>query len=206
MKTSNITKIAGAAAVALACAVSAPASAATIDFATGGNGTASGGAVGALTYTTSCAAGGFLNTGCTVTQSANGLGVNGSPDLQPLEIDGIPGWEVVTVTFSWAVKLVDISLGLIDSNDDMEWSVNGGSWTHVGATIPTPVVIGANNVTSFSVRASNVNTFFGLVPELNDNFTLASATISPVPVPAAGLMLVGALGGLAALRRKRKAA
>lgn len=32
-----------------------------------------------------------------------------------------------------------------------------------------------------------------------------SVTVAPVPVPAAGLLLVGALGGLAALRRRRKA-
>ncbi|MGC1430312.1 MAG: VPLPA-CTERM sorting domain-containing protein [Albidovulum sp.] len=34
---------------------------------------------------------------------------------------------------------------------------------------------------------------------------LAGVGIAPVPVPAAGLMLIGGLGGLAALRRRRKA-
>jgi hypothetical protein len=39
-----------------------------------------------------------------------------------------------------------------------------------------------------------------------DGFGLDGARIALVPVPAAGLMLLGALGGLAALRRRKKAA
>lgn len=34
----------------------------------------------------------------------------------------------------------------------------------------------------------------------------AATTLSPVPLPASGLLLIGALGGLAVLRRRRKAA
>ncbi len=34
---------------------------------------------------------------------------------------------------------------------------------------------------------------------------LAGVGIAPVPVPAAGLLMVGGLGGLAALRRRKKA-
>ena len=37
-------------------------------------------------------------------------------------------------------------------------------------------------------------------------FYLSSATVSAIPVPAAGLLMVGALGALGALRRKRAAA
>lgn len=41
----------------------------------------------------------------------------------------------------------------------------------------------------------------------NDAFTIDGATISPVPIPAAGFLLVGGLGALGALRaRKQKAA
>jgi len=36
--------------------------------------------------------------------------------------------------------------------------------------------------------------------------TLSFTTIAPVPLPASGLMLLGAMGGAAALRRRKKAA
>ena len=39
-----------------------------------------------------------------------------------------------------------------------------------------------------------------------DEFYIDSITVAAVPIPAAGLMLLGALGGLAAVRRSRRAA
>jgi hypothetical protein len=194
-------KMAGAAA-ALVLMASAP-QAATIDFS---GGAAGGVGFGGITYAASATATGILQfCGASVSVSANGLGVNGCPDTDPGQIDGFPIFsaETLTITFSKAVKLVDFTLALLDGNDDMEWSINGGSFTQVGAPIPTPIGVG-QKVTSFSIRASGVlfaDGWFG-----NDDFTLKGATVAPVPLPAAGLLLVGGIGGLAALRRKRKAA
>lgn len=39
-----------------------------------------------------------------------------------------------------------------------------------------------------------------------DGYDVAQISVAPVPLPAAGLMLLGGLGGLAALRRRKKAA
>lgn len=39
-----------------------------------------------------------------------------------------------------------------------------------------------------------------------DGYDVAKVSIAPVPLPAGGLMLLGGLGGLAALRRRKKAA
>lgn len=199
-------RLAGAAALAAGLAMATAGGATTINFGTGGNGNAAGGSAGALTYTTSCSATGIINYGgCAVTQTADGLGVNGMPDTQPTQIDGFPifSQETLTITFSWAVNLLDFSLGLLDRNDDLEWAINGGPFTHIGPGLNNPIAVGLNYVTSFSVRASGQIFADGLG---NDDFTLASANVAPVPVPAAGLLLAGAVGGLAALRRKRKAA
>ncbi|RJK95227.1 VPLPA-CTERM sorting domain-containing protein [Paracoccus aestuarii] len=38
-----------------------------------------------------------------------------------------------------------------------------------------------------------------------DGYDVAQISVAPVPLPAAGLMLLGGLGGLAALRRRKKA-
>ncbi len=46
-------------------------------------------------------------------------------------------------------------------------------------------------------------TFLQSDPHRSQN--LVTATLAPVPLPAAGLLLIGALGGLAALRRRRTA-
>ncbi|MCB1312563.1 MAG: VPLPA-CTERM sorting domain-containing protein, partial [Sedimentitalea sp.] len=39
-----------------------------------------------------------------------------------------------------------------------------------------------------------------------NQFYIGAATVAPVPVPAAGLLLLTALGGLGVARRRRKAA
>jgi hypothetical protein len=41
---------------------------------------------------------------------------------------------------------------------------------------------------------------------VNDSFTLDGAAITPVPLPAAGWLMLAGVGGLAAMRRRRKAA
>lgn len=70
---------------------------------------------------------------------------------------------------------------------------------------------GAPGFVGASFAAISVTEIFFTVLSSNDQYgfadgALAGIGIAPVPVPAAGLMLLGGLGGLAALRRRRKKA
>ncbi|MCR8725240.1 VPLPA-CTERM sorting domain-containing protein [Frigidibacter sp. ROC022] len=156
-------------------------------------------------FSASCSVAGIVNANCSVTQTSNGLGVDGNPDLiDPDQIDGFPVFsaETLTITFNYAVNLVEFTLGLLDGYDDYELSINGGSFSHFGPGVSNPIVVGQNYVSSFSIRASGElkkeDWYVG-----NDAFTLRSMTVASVPLPAGGLLLVGALGGLGALRRRK---
>ena len=202
MKYSTLKGFAGAAALAIFVVSASQSSATTINFATGGDGTAAGGSVagGPLTYTTSALATGYLNQdGAEVTQGIKGLGINGMPDNEPGQIDNRPGTETLTITFSWAVKLLDISLGFLDGLDRFWITTNNSPEVRYGPGLTNPIAIGENYVTWFSISANEL----GARTYGRDIFTLASANIAAVPVPAAGFLLMGALGGLAALRRRK---
>lgn len=190
---------------ALVLGAAGPAAAATIDFTSSGTGAAGVVAGGPLSYTSSASTSGFLNYAPpSVTVGVDGLGVNGRPDTNPGQIDGFPLFsaETLTITFSWAVNLLGFELGLLDRNDDYEISYNGGAFEYFGPNLTNPMT-GRNYVTSFSIRGSGVLFQDGLG---NDDFTLKYANVAPVPLPAAGFLLVGALGGIAALRRRKSLA
>lgn len=153
-----------------------------------------------------CDAGGAFNVGCTVTTGGNGIGVNGYPDLQPGQIDGFFGSETLYVTFDHAVTLVEFTLGQFNApykflwwtkkekDDTFDVSFDGAPFLNDQTTNPFVV---NQIVTGFALRAGSDN--------LSD-FTLASMTVAPVPLPAAGWLMLGGIGALAAMRRRRKAA
>ena len=78
---------------------------------------------------------------------------------------------------------------------------NGGGANFVASVVFDVTTAGslANNPFSlFGVRAQSTSG-----PE--DSIKFGLVQLPPVPVPAAGFLMLGALGGLAALRRRRKA-
>jgi hypothetical protein len=99
-----------------------------------------------------------------------------------------------------ASNVIDYSLGSLVSG-----SVTGpsailgtavGTWTKITASF---IVETAGNYSLRFAANGTQNTYGGLI----DN--VAIDYVAPVPVPAAGLLLLGGLGGLAALKRRRKA-
>jgi hypothetical protein len=162
-------------------------------------------AAGGPSITITAGASGILNGGTpTLFQSAGGLGVNGSPDLNPGDIDGSPIFssEFVTVTFGWAVNLLSFGLSGVDPNDNYDISVNGGVFSN-GLVAMASNTVGQNYVTSFVLRASGtpfVDGIFG-----NDDFQLASIDVASVPLPAAGFLLIAGLGALGVAGARRRA-
>lgn len=188
------------------------ASAATVTFTgpnrAGPSGTTSGDiAVGYVASASAYDSLGFNSIPATVTQTAAGLGVNsqayGFPDGNPNQIDGRPvtTGEALTITFDYAVDLDSFTLGLFNPGiDDYTIYING-ALAGVGATATNG---GFEDVTSFTIQANGVLFLDGLGAG-NDAFTLASFSVSSVPLPAGAGLLAGALG-LLALARRRKAA
>lgn len=210
------------------------ASAVTLNFATPGGASGATGIAG-ITYSTTGSSGSSFPGDFPGTPSAldvvasnagvyNGLGVNGAGDpagsgakTLDTRVAGVSvagSWEMLTVSFSAAVNLTDFLLSRFDANDDFEYSLNGGAFTTIAAMNPLATPTGSavdqpdvnfflgafNAVTSFSIRVS------GTSATDDDDFLLREMEISAVPLPAGGLLLLGGLAGLAALRRRKQAA
>lgn len=145
---------------------------------------------------------GILNSSTRISQTATGLGVNGNPDTNPGNIDGFPIFssEFLTVNFHWLVTLKKIALGNVDGNDDVDLFLNNALVGSYKASVLNSTDLDAD-ITSFRIRASGTPLADGFG---NDDFTLSGFTVAPVPVPAAGLLLIGGLAALG-FARKRKA-
>lgn len=87
------------------------------------------------------------------------------------------------------------------------YSILGGVPTYLGRIL--------NDVASSSVKATSAFEYIRLVDVTLDEFPSSPSgdgfdvdfiSVAPVPLPAAGLMLLAGVGGLAAMRRRKKAA
>ncbi|MGR3322802.1 MAG: VPLPA-CTERM sorting domain-containing protein [Pseudooceanicola sp.] len=160
-----------------------------------------------------------------------GFGVMGQNGPNDNEVDGINGEEYVQVAFDSLVWLRGFA-GMLtyDGSQNgegteqvaLEYSADGGStWsTLLGNTMYDDAAPGTSNDTFGTVGLSYLDGIFGVQANMvrfkaygespfddgNANITAAALEVSEVPIPAGGLLLVSALGGFAALRRRKAAA
>jgi hypothetical protein len=218
-------KVAGVIAGAVMALGAAAANAYSIDFTkanTGATGTLFGGSV-----TWNMTASGPLNNSqafdgkSSAATAASGLafetdgyGVGVKDDEITTFANGKQEW--IKVAFSTpvlvdALYFLDLFVAKDGSSQEVAMSsINGGF--PIVSTYATDVI--GNKRAGFASSTFApilVSEIFFTIMSTNDNVgfadgALAGIGLAPVPVPAAGLLLLGGLGGIAAVRRKRKAA
>jgi hypothetical protein len=99
-----------------------------------------------------------------------------------------------------ASNVIDFSIGTLLTGSvtgpDADLGTKVGEWTKITASF---IADKAGSYKLTFAADGTPNTYGGLI----DN--VAIDYVAPVPVPAAGLLLLGGLGGLVALKRRRKA-
>ncbi len=116
----------------------------------------------------------------------------------------------LTVTAGNTVTLKDFSLGgWLNSDRNITWSVVDLFDASIIASAVSPLVSGVTGLLN-PINASSTagfHIFFG--PDgFNGGITSVNYSFNnptPIPLPAAGLLLLAGLGGLAALRRRKQA-
>ncbi|WP_152613077.1 hypothetical protein [Tateyamaria sp. ANG-S1] len=143
-----------------------------------------------------------------VDQDNDGLGAD-APFFDSDQIDGFFGNDVLVFSFSREVTLDSILFGNVDGNDDFAFgSVVGSSFSRIVSFQDVPTT--SFDLAGISPNGENIGLSFGIgAIGRNDDFTVAglSFTPTPIPLPATGFLLLGALGlGAAGARMRRKQA
>ncbi|MBL3568820.1 VPLPA-CTERM sorting domain-containing protein [Rhodovulum visakhapatnamense] len=142
----------------------------------------------------------IVQTDCSTTSSCDrsvyqgdhGLGVTGF--LDGPYIDGFLGNDLLTLSFSQTVDFSAVLFSFWGNSDSFDLFVDGTLVSPEERSGPNPYPLSGLRGTSISFGAD----------AMDDSYKLASITVAPVPLPAAGLMLLGGLGGLAAVGRRKK--
>jgi len=133
----------------------------------------------------------------------DGLGSDGFLDRD--SIDGSFGNDVLTFSFDRLVRIDAIAFVEVDNNDDFAFgSVAGTSFERA---FDFAQVFDQTDLSELLSANARTGLTFGIgAIGSNDNFRVAGLNVSTVPLPASGMMLLGALGAGVVLSRRRKAA
>ncbi|MFC4670156.1 VPLPA-CTERM sorting domain-containing protein [Seohaeicola nanhaiensis] len=149
---------------------------------------------------------GQMDISGTVNLGTSNFSAGGNVDLNDpgIVIQATGDFGLFATAFSTLVSLTDISFG---TPGDI-WSAGGFTFT---ATAFSNIVDAAAKsfVASGYISGNGYDQTIGslsFTTQSSGDATVSfSSTTSPVPVPAAGFLLVGGLGAMAALRRRKKA-
>ncbi|WP_428515117.1 VPLPA-CTERM sorting domain-containing protein [Roseovarius sp.] len=126
----------------------------------------------------------------------------------------------VKLVFSGAQSVLNILWGSIDSYNTLSFSAIGGGGSDVSitgadvasavnaafsGTCGSPANFGCTALVSFSILDdTGASTTFGTVAFKSTDQQAFEFALAPIPLPAGGLLLLSALGGIVALRRKKR--
>lgn len=135
-------------------------------------------------------------------------------------------------SLAWkSINSITLTLGISDARDRVigipyeDWrvfgSTNGGTsvadrtqmGNRLGSGDTWSITLTGGDVFAQALTAGKMAFWFGEETFIPNSFRLYSASLTidgiapaPIPLPATGLLLIGSLGGLAALRRRKKIA
>ncbi|MGC3936962.1 VPLPA-CTERM sorting domain-containing protein [Roseobacter sp. EG26] len=157
---------------------------------------------------------GFTNIGVTLANDPHigryggGAGVVNSTGDNDHQVDGSGYRDFIEVVFSQAVRLTSVDFSFFGGNDNMRWLYDANEDGKIDDGDFISFSQSSDPFTNFGGVSSKV---WGIMAfDSNDEWKLRAVTaeydVPGVPLPAAGWMLIGALGGMGALRRRQKKA
>jgi len=141
-----------------------------------------------------------------------GLGVcsaniTGAAQCDPAADDNVGinagGGSVEQLNLNFSEEVTLFSLILRDSGHNLLAAGTSIVITNIADSFTANFTVGVSDLLDWG---SSTDWTFQLNANLDPEFYISKIHVSPVPLPAGGLMLLAALGGLTAARRRRKAA